>query len=107
MLQKALKAVNDELKQNDFDDDDIEQDEEENRMDSINQSQAIPTAPDSIPPTSAIEHDMSAYNDDLIYPAPPSPKTTMESTQKRKIPRVGSRAFAETMKKDIETALQQ
>ena len=56
MLQRALKAVNDELKV--MKDDDDDDDDDHLRFDSINQSQAIPTAPDSIPPTSAIEADM-------------------------------------------------
>eukprot|EP01083_Nonionella_stella_P207978 755063_1 len=114
LLQKALKQVDDEL--------DVLTDEEEEdlRIDSsVNQSQAIPSAPYSIPPT--IEQDFSTNKqisqnnnnqcDEL--PAPPSPPQTIEKINNNNnnndndIQYFDKRQHAQSVKHDIEQALKQ
>ena len=113
LLQKALKQVNEDIKTMDENAD--TEDEEDLRIDSsVNQSQAIPTAPDAIPPDAIIneadlssnkDRDIDINDDDNINVEILANGTTTTTTTD--LPRIGSRAHAESVKHDLEQTLKQ
>lgn len=114
LLQNALKQVNEDIKTME---ENVDSDEEDLRIDSsVNQSQAIPTAPDAIPPDAMInEADLSSNKDrDMDIDDDMNEDINVEILTNGQqgggggnIPRVGSRAHAESVKHDIEQALNQ
>ena len=114
LLQNALKRVNEDIDKMDHQNDTDDDEEEDLRIDSsVTRSQAIPTAPDAIPPTSAIEQDLSSNKDGQIDGGIDDDINIngsgeyLQKEERGDIPKVDSRAHAQSVKHDIEQTLNQ